>query len=65
MALYEVMRISDDGENTIMIFHAEIDGPSILVVALVMDINNIEDPAFIKQVVQYGVSGEMAAFAEY
>jgi hypothetical protein len=65
MALYEVMRISDDGENTIMVFHAEINGPSILVVALVMEINNIEDPAFIKQVVQYGVSGEMAAFAEY
>jgi S1-C subfamily serine protease len=61
---FDAMRVSNDGNNQILVYHAEIDGPDLLVVTLMMDGNKMDDPDYIKQVVHFGVAAELATFAK-
>jgi S1-C subfamily serine protease len=63
-ASFDATRISDDGKNQILSYHAEVDGSDLLVVLLLLDGTKMEDPDYIKQVVHFGVAAELATFAE-
>jgi hypothetical protein len=63
-ASFDAMRISNDGSNLILSYHAEVNGSDLLVVLVMMDGTKMGDPGYIKQVVHFGVAAELAAFAE-
>jgi hypothetical protein len=63
-ASFDAMRISNDGKNQILSYHAEVNGSDLLVVMVLMDGTKMADPEYIKQVVHFGVAAELATFAE-
>ena len=63
-ASFDAMRISNDGKNQILSYHAEVNGSDLLVVMVLMDGTKMADPDYIKQVVHFGVAAELATFAE-
>lgn len=62
-ASLEAVRFSTDESGKAFVYHAQVGGPDLLVVMLLMDGNKISDPVYLKQVAHYGVAAQFATFA--
>jgi len=62
-ASYYFTRLSVDDQNLMLLYNAEVDGPNLLVVMMVCDLNKMEEPEYQKQFLHYSVALNLAAFA--
>jgi hypothetical protein len=64
-ASYFLTRYSDEGKEIMLLFNAEIDFGTLLVVMMVFDVAKMDDPRYQKQLLQYLVALNLADFAGY
>lgn len=64
-ASYNLTRYSNDDQNLMLVFNAEIDQSELLVCFMVCDLTQIDDPVFMKEFLHYAISLNLAAFAGY
>jgi len=58
-------RYSNDGQNLMLMYNAEVQGSGMLVVYLFCDLDYMTEQDYMKQFLQYAVALNLAAFAEY
>ncbi|TVQ19200.1 MAG: serine protease [Bacteroidetes bacterium] len=66
-ASWYITRYSYDGEyaDKMLIFNAEIDQSELLIVFLVVDLNQLDDPEYLQQFLQFSIALNLADFAGY
>lgn len=55
----------EDYPDKMLIFNAEIDQSELLVVFLVVDLNQLDDPEYLRQFLQFSIALNLADFAGY
>jgi len=58
-------RYSNDGQNLMLMFNAEVQGSGMLVVYLFCDLDYMTEQEYLKQFLHYAVALNLAAFAEF
>jgi hypothetical protein len=64
-ASYFFTRLSDDEQNLMLLFNAEVEGTNLLVVMMICDLSKMDEADYKKQFLHYSVSLNLAAFAGY
>jgi hypothetical protein len=57
--------LSDDEQNLMLLFNAEVEGTNLLVVMMICDLSKMDEADYKKQFLHYSVSLNLAAFAGF